>query len=120
MIIKLLSSIPKGVDVDLDEPKGIRLISWSTHENKYTYEIWALSNHGPYEVWVRKVLRAHKAGGPGRPTWRKVSAHSVFPEALERAIKERETCTFGGKPRSFVIRYLHEVLEGLVFGKDGR
>lgn len=120
MVIKLLSSMPTGVDIDLSVPDGIRLISWSTNENKYTYEIWAKGNIGPYEVWVRNVRRAHFAGGPGRPRWRKVSTHSVFPVALEDAIEARKSCTFGGEPRAFVIRYLHETLERMVYGKEGR
>jgi hypothetical protein len=118
MALKLLSSMPSGVEIDLSAPDGIRIISWSTHENKYTFEVWAKGKTGPYQVWTRKVLRAHYAGGPGRPRWSRLGEpRPTFQEALEAAIEAREGCLWGGKPREFVIRYLHEALEKLVTRK---
>lgn len=119
MTIRLLSAIPPGVDVDLSAPDGIRLISWSSREYKYTYEIWASTKLGPYHVWRRKIFRAQYVRGPGRPHWKKLSSHATWPQALEAEIEARKACTWNGLPRFFVIRYLHETLERMVF-KEGK
>ncbi len=103
--IKQLSAMPKGLDANIAQPTGERILAWATTRKKYCIEIWR--THTGYELWERKVFRAHQVKGAGRPEWFKHATYSNLAKAFLASQPLRQNITFGGKPRLMTIIYVH-------------